>query len=277
MSESVKSDTNSLHGLDPEQRPTVNPYRFSANLILYRLRWDLNWKSWVCRQRLKRLRNIHQGQKAIIIGNGPSLNKVDFSILEKAGVFTFGLNKINLLFERTTFRPNCIVSMNRHVLEQNRAFYNQTEIPLFLNSSHRRQIRLRTNVTFLNFTNEPRKFARNCSISMTQGHTVTYAALQLAFHMGFQQVGLIGMDHDFAAKGPGNITVLAGKSDPDHFHPDYFAEGVKWQLPDYRSMEVHYELARDTYERYGRKVFNCTEGGKLEVFERRTLPHFLGS
>ncbi len=258
-------------------RATINPYRHSAKLVFDRLMWDLNWKSWVSRKRLKRWKDIYLGQKAIIIGNGPSLNKVDFSLLEKARVFAFGLNKINLLFEKTSFRPDCIVSMNRYVLEQNRDFYSQTEIPLFLNATHHRKIRFRKNVIFLNFANEPRKFARDCSISMTQGHTVTYAALQLAFHMGFTKVGLIGCDHDFEAKGPPNATVISGKSDPDHFHPDYFAGGVKWQLPDYRSMEVHYELARDTYKRYGRKVFNCTEGGKLEVFERQTLPEFLES
>lgn len=260
-----------------KHRPTINPYRHAARLVFDRLVWDLNWKSWVSRRRLSRLKDLNIGEKALVICNGPSLNKVDFSLLERAGIFTFGLNKINLLFDRTSFRPSCISAMDIHVLGQNLDFYNQTEIPLFLNSSFHRRIRLRKNATFLNFSYVGRKFARDCSISMNQGYTITFVALQLAFHMGFDKVGLIGCDHNFATKGPPTATTVAGETDPDHFHPDYFSKGVEWHLPDIHSMELHYELARDTYLRYGRKIYNCTEGGKLEVFERQDLSEFLES
>ncbi|WP_277882134.1 hypothetical protein [Oculatella sp. FACHB-28] len=39
------------------------------------------------------------------------------------GTYTFGLNKINLLFEYSEFRPSCIVSVNSFVVEQNAEFY----------------------------------------------------------------------------------------------------------------------------------------------------------
>jgi len=259
------------------RRATINPYRHAIRLVVSRLIWDLNWRSWISRLRLKRLRDKHQGKKAIILCNGPSLNKVDFSLLEDSPVYTIGLNKINLLFETSSFRPDCIVSMNHLVLEQNSDFYNQTDMPLFLNSTHYKLIRLRSNIAYLYFSHQPRTFARNCNNSMCQGHTVTYAAMQLAYHMGFTKVGLVGCDHNFSAMGPPNATVVAGASDPDHFHPDYFAKGVQWQLPDYRSMEVHYELAREIYRQFGREIFNCTEGGNLEVFERSSLADFIES
>ncbi|MFC1583468.1 6-hydroxymethylpterin diphosphokinase MptE-like protein [Candidatus Neomarinimicrobiota bacterium] len=264
-----------LQEYSPEQRATVNPYHYAANVIASRLFWDLHWKAWISRARLRKYKNRYLGQKAIILCNGPSLNKVDFSLLEHAGIFTFGLNKINLLFEETSFRPDCIVSMNPQVLDQNRAFLEQTRIPLFLNSSARRLVRFRKNVILLHFANVPRRFARDCTLSMTQGHTVTYAALQLAFHMGFAQVALTGADHSFAAKGVPNAFAIAGETDLDHFHPDYFPAGVTWQLPDMRGIEAYYELARDTYTRYSRQVYNCTEGGKLEIFERKLLKDYL--
>ncbi|MFC1583467.1 6-hydroxymethylpterin diphosphokinase MptE-like protein [Candidatus Neomarinimicrobiota bacterium] len=258
-----------------EQRATINPYRHAVKLVFDRLMWDLNWKSWVSRRRLVHLKDQHNGAKAVIICNGPSLNKVDFSVLESANIFTFGLNKINLLFDRTSFRPSCICAMDRHPLDQNLVFYNQTLIPLFINSSHHRRIKFRKNVTFLNFSESQRKFARDCSVSMNQGYTITFAAMQLAFHMGFKMVGLIGCDHNFLTKGPPTSTIAAEETDPDHFHPDYFSNGVEWHLPDMHSMDVHYELARDTYLRYDRRIYNCTAGGKLEVFERRGLSEFL--
>jgi hypothetical protein len=263
------------HNLDKEPRSTLNPYRSAAGLILSRLKWDLHPYSWISRKKIKTWKNKYLNLKAIILCNGPSLNKVDFNDLENYNIFTFGLNKINLLFTRTNFRPSVIVAVNPYVIEQNAEFYNETQLPLFLDSNGRKWVKFRDNVHFLHSSGGPKNFAKDCSVSINQGHTVTYVAMQLAFHMGFKEVALVGCDHTFATKGPANKTVIAGKEDPNHFDPNYFANGVKWQLPDLANSELHYQAARDIFERYGRKIINCTEGGKLEVFNRQPLKEFL--
>ena len=261
--------------LDKEPRDSINPYRTAARLILFRMLWDLNPISWLSRKRVRAWRDRFLRQKAVILCNGPSLNKVSFDDLAASGVFTFGLNKINLLFKRSDFRPSVIVSVNPHVIEQNAEFYNTTDIPLFLDSGGKKWVRFNKNVHFLHSAGSSGSFAKDCSISVNQGHTVTYVAMQLAFHMGFKKVALVGCDHSFATKGPANKTVIAGKEDPNHFDPNYFASGVKWQLPDITASELHYEIARDTFERHGRKIVNCTEGGKLKVFTRQPLSEFI--
>lgn len=265
---------NNDNKLDKEPRATLNPYRCAARLILSRILWDMNMYSWVSRKRIKKWKDRCLGQKAVILCNGPSLNRVDFDDLAASGVFTFGLNKINLLFKRTDFRPSVIVAVNPHVIVQNAKFYNKTHIPLFLDSSGRKWVKFRNNLHFTHSARGSGNFARDCSISVNHGNTVTYVAMQLAFHMGFKEVALAGCDHTFATKGPANITVIAGKEDPNHFDPQYFANGAKWQLPDIISSELHYKIARDVFERYGRKITNCTEGGKLEVFTRQPLSEF---
>ncbi len=63
--------------------------------------------------------------------------------------------------------------------------------------------------------------------------------MQLAFHMGFKEVALVGCDHSFATKGPAYKTVIAGKEDPDHFDPNYFSGGVKWDLPSIAASTFH--------------------------------------
>lgn len=261
--------------------PTLNPYKRLLGVFFEvwpdakdRLRWDLQPESRISRKRMQAWRDRHQGKKAVILCNGPSLNQVDFDLLARSGVFTFGLNKINLLFNRTAFRPSCIVAVNRLVLEQNEAFFNQTDIPLFLAHYSRDLVKMRENVHFLHSVNQ-RKFARDCSVSVGQGATVTNVAIQLAFHMGFSEVALVGCDHSFAEKGPANKTVEAGKVDHSHFDPNYFAGGVKWQLPDLLQSEVSYTIAREVYEAHGRHIVNATEGGKLEIFERTSLEAFL--
>jgi len=262
--------------LEHEPRPTINPYLAAAGLAGRRLLWDLHPSAWISRRRIRRWQDRHAGRKAVILCNGPSLNEVDFDSLHRREVFTFGLNKINLLFARTRFRPSAIVAVNPHVIQQNAAFYNETDIPLFIDAHGRKLIRLRANVCFLHSATVYRKFARDCSCSISQGATVTYVALQLAFHMGFAAVALVGCDHSFVSRGPANETVIAGQEDRNHFDRTYFAHGQAWQLPDITSSELHYELARDTFARYGRRIVNCTAGGRLEVFERQALSEFLG-
>ncbi|KOR31965.1 hypothetical protein TI05_10280 [Achromatium sp. WMS3] len=255
-----------------KERPVINPYIHGAALIVRRLLWDIRPESWRSRRKIKLWKDKYKGQKAVILCNGPSLLKSDLSLLDD--IFTFGLNKINLLFDKSDFRPSCVVAVNPFVIEQNEIFFNTTNIPLFLDSFGIKHIKRRKNIIFLPSAHLPR-FARDCSISINQGATVTYAALELAFHMGFKEVALIGADHNFATKGPANKTVVSGEKDESHFDPNYFAGGVKWQLPDLFQSEVSYMMAKQVYEAFDRKVFNATEGGCLEVFPRVPLAEFV--
>ena len=112
-------------------------------------------------------------------------------------------------------------------------------------------------------------------MSIYQGGTVTFVALQLAYHMGFARVALVGCDHNFADKGPANATVTSGAHDANHFDPRYFAGGVKWQLPDLVESEIAYMLAKNAFETDGRSLLNCTDGGKLELLPRMQLANYL--
>lgn len=256
-----------------EEPERINPYYRAASLLVDRMKWDLNPHSWVSRGRMNDLKNSHVGEKAVILCNGPSLLKCDFSLLNN--VYTFGLNKINLLFDSTEFRPSCIVSTNRYVIRQNRDFYNSTGIRLFLEScALKNGVKPGENIIFFHAANIDR-FARDCSFSLYEGYTVTFVALQLAFHMGFREVALVGCDHEFSTKGPANMLVNAGSNDPDHFHGDYFPRGEVWQLPDLDRSELYYKYAGNVYEAFNRKIVNATAGGRLEVFDRVGLSDFL--
>lgn len=249
----------------------VNPYRLGLGEIVRRLSWDIQLESWRSRRRVGRWRNTHVGERCVILCNGPSLLQTDFSSL--GSVFTFGMNKINLLFEKTDFRPSCIVAVNAHVIQQNAEFYNATDIPLFLSRAGVGLVASRPNVAFLHTSG--RGFARDCSVSVSEGATVTYVALQLAYHMGFQAATLVGCDHNFVAVGQPHHLATAGEHDANHFHPKYFADGAKWQYPDLLESEVAYRRARNSFEHDGRRVFNSTIGSKLDLFPRLPLSEFL--
>jgi hypothetical protein len=86
--------------------------------------------------------------------------------------------------------------------------------------------------------------------------------------MGFEQVILIGVDHNFTSKGEANKTIVSQGDDQNHFAPNYFARGYKWQLPDLDTSEVGYVYAREAYRGAGRQALDATVGGKLTVFPK---------
>ena len=65
---------------------------------------------------LKRFKNIHRGERVVLVCNGPSLNKTDFNLIKNERII--GLNKIHLGLERFGFTPDYIVAINNLVIEQ---------------------------------------------------------------------------------------------------------------------------------------------------------------
>jgi hypothetical protein len=220
--------------------------------------------------RLTELRNQYEGRRAFIIGNGPSLKRTDLAMLRQE--FTFGLNRIYLMFPSLGFMTSCLVSVNDLVIEQCRMELMALPMPRFLSwRSHRffaPSNPIQELPTFLHTTYESPRFSRDVRGRVWEGATVTYVALQLAFHMGFQQVVLIGVDHDFASKGQANRTVVSTGDDPNHFSADYFGKGFRWQLPDLATSETAFRMAHDAYHQAGREVLDATVGGKLTVFPK---------
>lgn len=220
--------------------------------------------------RLAEWKDKCKGQRAVIIGNGPSLNQTDLSKIRNE--FTFGLNRIYLMFPKLGFTTSCLVSVNDLVIEQSLHEMNALAMPKFLSwRSHR--FFDPSSVTallpmFLYTTYESPKFARDARGRLWEGGTVTYVALQLAYYMGFQQVILIGVDHNYATKGEANKTVVSEGDDPNHFSPGYFGKGFRWQLPDLDNWVGSYQMARAAYEKEGREVLDATIGGKLTVFPK---------
>lgn len=221
------------------------------------------------RATMRRLRQFHdryKGERCFIIGNGPSLNNTDLPRLKNE--FTFGMNRIFLMFEELGFPTTFFVSMNDLVIEQSVEDIQKLEIPKFVNWRARQWLQPQDDLYFLYATYAGPKFNKNATLRLWEGATVTYVSLQLAFYFGFSEVILIGVDHSFATKGVPNATITSQGDDPNHFHPKYFGKGFRWQLPDLEISEIAYMMARQSYEKAGRRVVDATVGGKLTVFPK---------
>ncbi len=221
-------------------------------------------------KRLSALKDIHKGKRAFIIGNGPSLKQTDMSKLKNE--ITFGMNRIYLAFPEFGFSTTYLCVTNDLVVQQFVNDINALTIPKFIAwRSHRHfapNLPITNLPTFVYTTYTGPRFATDVRGRVWEGATVTNLALQLAYHMGIEQAILIGVDHNFTSKGDANKTIVSQGDDPNHFMPNYFGKGVKWQLPDLDTSEIGYALARDAYQKAGRQVLDATIGGKLTIFPK---------
>ena len=252
-----------LTTLGPElTRRMVNRYEDLSTEMTY-------WISPLYREsagRLQKYRGKHEGERCFIIGNGPSLKKMDLTMLKDE--ITFGLNRIYLLFDDMGFSTTYFVCVNMYVIEQCAEEIVKLPCPKLIPWSGRYQVPLASDALFFRSRRGP-KFCKDIvREGVWEGATVTYVAMQIAYYMGFEKVILIGVDHSFQSKGKPNQLIESEGDDIDHFHPHYFGKGFYWQLPDLESSEVAYRLAREVYEQNGRSIIDATVDGRLEVFPK---------
>jgi len=221
-------------------------------------------------RRLSALKDIHKGKRAFVIGNGPSLKQTDLSKLRNE--ITFCMNRFYLAFPELGFIATYLCITNDLVVEQFLEDINKLTLPKFIAwRSHRhfkQDMPLQTIPTFVYTTYTGPRFTGDVRGRIWEGATVTNLALQLAFHMGIEKSILIGVDHNFTDKGIANKTIVSEGDDKNHFLPNYFGKGVKWQLPDLDTSEIGYAFAREAYQKAGREIVDATVGGKLTIFPK---------
>jgi len=225
-------------------------------------------------QRLASLKDIHKGKRAFIIGNGPSLKQTDLDKLK--GEITFGMNRIYLMFPELGFNTTYLSVVNSLVIEQTASDLAALEIPKFItwrshkyfDPTHFDGSKYSNLPTFLYTTYDSPRFSPDVRWRVWEGATVTYVTMQLAFHMGIEEVILVGVDHNYSTTGTPNTTITSDGDDPNHFSGQYFGKGFRWQLPDLETSEIAYRMARQAYENGGRRILDATVGGKLTIFEK---------
>ncbi|WP_296366706.1 hypothetical protein [Vulcanococcus sp. Clear-D1] len=223
-------------------------------------------------QRLNRFLDCHRGERMVLVCNGPSLNQTDFAPIR--GEICMGLNKIYLGFKRFRFYPRYYLAINRRVIEQGADEIRRLACIRFLRDLEGCNPLPESALTYLLHSRPEQRFHENLCEGFFEGFTVTFAALQIAFFMGFSEVVIVGMDHRYAYKGlPNEAHKLVG-ADPNHFDPSYFS-GHTWDNPDLQNSERYYSMARESYEAAGRRIIDCTVDGACAVFEKGRLEEVL--
>jgi FkbM family methyltransferase len=205
----------------------------------------------------------------VIVGNGPSLKNIDMNILEGQDVI---ISNNAFLSEELVRLATYYTVVNYLVAEQGFQHINRLNgiikiIPFWLsyciNETH--------NTYFVKAKGIP-EFSKNIFKNISWRHTVSFYNMHIAYGLGYRKVILIGFDHNYQMNTqiPEGEIICSDEEDINHFHPDYF-KGKKWQAAGVDNMESVYQLAKMAFEADGRKIVNCTVGGKLELFPRRNI------
>jgi hypothetical protein len=222
--------------------------------------------------RLARFRDCHRGERLVLVCNGPSLNQTDFSLIRRE--VSMGLNKIFLGFRRFRFYPRYYTAINRRVIEQSADQISQLNCVRFLKDMGGANPLPESALTYLLNARPEERFHPNLCEGFFEGYTVTFAALQIAFFMGFSTVVIVGMDHRYRFEGLPNQPHELKGPDPNHFDPGYFG-GHTWDNPDLANSERFYAMARAAFEADGRRILDCTVSGACDVFEKARLEEVL--
>ena len=198
-------------------------------------------------------------EMAFLLGNGPSLARVDNIILQS--IPTFGSNRIFKKIVPTVYACVNPTEAKKYPVEievmdcEHKYVTDKVKIPgcIPLHST--------TSVDF----------SLNPTWAINEGYSVSYCLMQIAFFMGVKELFLLGMDHKYIQPNTPNAEITWQGKDVNHFCDDYVQPGDKWNCADLRRSEIYFKKAKEVFEMDGRKIINLTEGSALDVFERRML------
>lgn len=248
--------------------PILSVQAHSQNFILKHFRKTLYGRY------MKSIRNSHLGESCFVIGNGPSLSAADLEVLYKKNIDTFAVNRIFKIFPTTNWRPTYYVSTDpvliRDILDEvNKLQIKEKFIPL-QNKYYHNIIVKDAHYFFRNDirdNDQPGGFSLDCTGQVNMRGTVTIACIQLAAHMGYRHIYLLGVDHNFDKVITENGEVII---DPDV--KNYFCEGYDDDVAD----EVVHDLGNTTksymdverfYSKHDVEILNATRKTKLKVFQ----------
>lgn len=233
-------------------------------------------------RQLRQLKDIYKGHHVFVIGNGPSLNKVDFNLLKNE--FTFGVNRINLLFDRTSWRPTFYTVNDWEVGPDNiDDIANQHPLThLFIPKRFEGMRGAEKGIVYASINaSATLDFSWDIEKGVVMGGTVLTLPIQLCAYMGFNPIYLIGTDCSYTV---GDNVKQNGKmiknnntrqflestedSDPNHFDSRYFGKGKKWHNPNPDKMKEGFGLMADRLSDGGIKLLNATIGGELDTVPR---------
>ena len=225
---------------------------------------------------IQSLKDSHKGEKCFIIGNGPSLSADDLNRIQDSGIPTFAMNRVFKFFPQTRWRPTYYISEDILILKDTVSDVEQISakikfIPVNLNWYEGIDIK-GAQYFWMDYQSEMKDtfgLSLDCAHSVRCRGTVTTTCIQFAIYMGFTEIYLLGIDHNYSKSIDMNGNVVEDKNVKDYFVDNYDSDIKDQVVHDMRAPTLAFCDVEQLSRKLGTfRVFNATRGGKLEVFER---------
>lgn len=229
-------------------------------------------------ERWRGLKGRYAGQRAFVVGNGPSLNQTPMHLL--SGEYTMCFNRFHLMTERLGWFPSFYAisddrvafDIGSEVVEQ---VLPRVEASFFpdihpYNVDFRKVFPPRDNLYWLyldllDFSDDLPYAGMN--------KTVANVGMQVLAYLGFNPIYLIGVDMSYSK--PKSIVAETSRdwtstenNDPNHFDPRYFGAGRKYHAPRMAETRARYVRGFEFFSSRGVDIVNAGVGGELDVFPR---------
>lgn len=233
-------------------------------------------------KRLLSFRNKHRGGRCFLVGNGPSLTLSDLELIRNE--YSFGCNKVYLIFDRTNWRPTYYFVTDNvfsgQALTEIRAAFSGV---MFSNNAFDGVRQQEKRLVYVHtLTRDVYSVHGNpLDYYVSSQATVMTYMIEMAMYMGFEEIYLLGVDcsNSFIS---GDNHFANGYYDKDMMRMEkrrtklLASDGKQMTMEElgaYRQDRslLAYAKLRKYAESHGVKIFNATRGGYLEVFDRVDL------
>lgn len=174
---------------------------------------------------MKNLKDIYSGQRLFVMGNGLSLKDTPLDLLKDE--YSFGINRVGMIFDKTEWRPNFFFCATFRV-KRSKDYKNdvlkciQLGIPSFIGNRIKSQIGTKyKNVRYIHCLHIEKRHTSPkdgwWKKDISKGEISLYGqsllgVMQIAVYMGFNPIYTVGIDGYRPKKqGP----------DLNHFDPEY--------------------------------------------------------
>jgi hypothetical protein len=244
--------------------------------------------------------SISPDRKSYVLGNGPSLNRIDISLLKNKDTISF--NRAYIAYQDWGFYPKYYMCIDIRVLQNivddiNQLIENSPIEHFFLrdvsgteswNDTHfctRKKILDSEKVSFISTEDRARKFNNELNFgNLIYWGDVAVCSLQVLYLLGYKEAILLGVDAKYQERKIKGVTREGLKysssedGDINHFRPDYFGKGTEYSKPDGKAHFKSWKRISKLIRANGQfQVFSGSPGSRLnaKVFEFKELEEFM--
>lgn len=212
--------------------------------------------------------------KCLIIGNGPSVNSINFDELKKSDTVTLACNRIDFLMKEKSWYPDYYFCFKSEVDDnwKNSIKYvcEHKNIKCFLHSDFRSFVKESSNVIFVNNLYEHYRhspipedlFETSFYKCQFKSYSATVPIFQYCFSNNVKTIGIIGQDGYIYREGK------------NHFNKSYGYEAFNFDKSNKRIAELH-KVIKNYCRKNNISIYNLTTESIIKVHSVLTYKEFL--